>query len=93
MSDEFVDQFSQALRNVVTVVDAAGGVAADIGALTIYVTDKREYLDDLKAVGAAYREAMGRWWPTMALVEVSALVEPRAKVEIQAQAVIAGPTP
>ena len=88
VSDSFADQFGRALANVVTVVEAAGGRASDIASLTIFVTDKLEYLGDLKAVGAAYRGVMGRWWPAMALVEVTALVEPRAKVEIQAQAVL-----
>lgn len=91
VSDDFVAQFGRALANVATVVEAAGGAVTDVGSLTVFVTDKREYLADLKAVGAAYREVMGRWWPAMALVEVSALVEPRAKVEIQAQAVIPPP--
>ena len=58
-----------------------------MGSLTIFVTDKKAYLADLRGVGAAYREA-GRHYPTMALVEVAALVEPEAQVEIQAIAAI-----
>ena len=66
-SDEFLPQFLQALRNVAAVVDAAGGTPADIISLTLYVTDKQEYLADLPAVGAAYREVLGstsRPWPS-----------------------------
>ena len=88
VSDEFAPQFRQALQNVMAVVDAAGGSSHDIGSLTIFVTDKHAYLGDLKRVGAAYRDIMGRHFPAMALVEVSALVEDDAQVEIQAMAAI-----
>ena len=95
-SDEFLPQFRQALRNVAAVVDAAGGTPADIISLTLYVTDKQEYLADLPAVGAAYREVLGKHFPSMALVEVADLLEDRARVEIQALAVLdtpeSGPT-
>lgn len=91
VSTDFIPQFRQALQNVAAVVDAAGGVPADIISLTIYVTDKREYLEDLPAVGAAYREVLGKHFPAMALVQVADLVEDGAKVEIQALAVL--PTP
>ena len=87
-TEEFVGQFRQALSNVVAVVEAAGGAPTNIISLTIYVTDKREYIADIKAVGASYRELLGKHFPAMALVEVSALLEPRAKVEIQALAVL-----
>lgn len=88
VSELFVEQFEQALRNVVTVVRAAGGEPDYVARLTIYVVDKREYLDELKAVGEAYRRVMGRHFPAMALLEVAALVEPGAKVEIEATAVL-----
>ena len=88
VSDRFVAQFGQALRNVVAVVAAAGGQASQIARLTIYVTDKSEYLEDLSAVGGTYRAVMGRHFPAMALVEVSGLVEPGAKVEVEATAAI-----
>ena len=84
----FAGQFAQALANVVTVVREAGGGPADLGNLTIFVTDAREYVAALKEVGAAYREIMGRHYPAMALIEIKALLEPRAKVEIQGLAVI-----
>ena len=84
----FAAQFAQALRNVVTVVRGAGGEPADLGSLTIFAVDTREYLATLKEVGAAYREIMGRHYPAMALVGIRALVEPGARVEIQGIAVI-----
>lgn len=93
-SDAFVDQFRQALANVVAVVEAAGGAATDIISLTIYVTDKREYIADIAQVGQVYREQLGKHFPAMALVGVAALLEDRAKVEIQALAVLsAGAAP
>lgn len=88
VSDAFADQFRQALANVVAVVTAAGGRPEHVISLTIYVTDKREYVAERAAVGAAWRELMGRHYPTMALVEVSGLLEPAAKVEIQGLAVL-----
>ena len=84
VSREFSEQFAQALGNVVAVVRAAGGAATDIAQLRIYVTDKRAYQSSLKQVGAVYRELMGRHYPAMVLVEVAALVEDRAQVEIEA---------
>ncbi len=86
VSDEFVPQFRQALANVCDVVTAAGGRPEHILSLTIYVTDKREYIAGLSEVGAAYRSLLGRHFPAMALVQVAALLEDRAKVEIQALA-------
>ena len=88
VSDVFVDQFGRALENVAMVVTAAGGEPSDICRLTIYVTDKRAYVADPKAVGRAYRAVMGRHFPAMALVEVADLLEPGAQVEIEATAVI-----
>ncbi len=88
VSQDFAQQFLQALKNVMTVVEGAGGGPEHIGSLTIFVTDKHAYLNDLKNVGAAYREVMGRHYPTMALLEVAALVEDDAQVEIQAIAAI-----
>lgn len=85
----FVAQFAQALANIVSVVRAAGGEAADIARLTVYVTDKSEYGRELKAIGEAYRAVLGRHYPAMALVEVAGLLEPGATVEIEATAVLA----
>jgi len=82
--DDLAGQFGQALANVVAVVRAAGGDVANIASLTIYVTDIEAYRVGHKAVGAAYRAQLGKHFPAMALVGVTALVEPRALVEIQA---------
>lgn len=88
VGEAFTVQFEQALANVLTVVREAGGGPEHVASLTIYVVDHREYLADLKAVGRAYRGLMGKQFPAMALVEVQALIEPGAKVEIQATAVL-----
>lgn len=88
VSDEFTPQFRQALSNVLAVVAAAGGRPEHVISLTVYVTDKREYVAERAAVGAAWRALMGRHFPTMALVEVAGLLEPEAKVEIQGLAVL-----
>ncbi len=86
----FVTQFAKALDNVLEVVRAAGGEPGHICRLTMYATDRQAYLSDLAAVGAAYRQRMGRHFPAMALVEVSALVLDDAMIEIEATAVIPG---
>ncbi len=88
VSDEFVPQFRQALANVRDVVLAAGGRPEHILSLTIYVTDKREYVAALEEVGRVYRMLLGRHYPAMALIEVKGLLEDRAKVEIQALAAL-----
>jgi enamine deaminase RidA (YjgF/YER057c/UK114 family) len=88
VSDDFADQFSQALSNVVAVVRAAGGEPSSIARLLIFVADKNEYVARLKDVGVAYRQIMGKHYPAMSLVEVSSLLEQLAKVEIEATAVI-----
>ncbi|MFG0315751.1 MAG: RidA family protein [Planctomycetota bacterium JB042] len=88
VSDDFVAQFDRALANVLAVVRAAGGGPEHVVRLTMYATDKREYLDRLREVGAAYRERMGRHYPAMAMVEVKALVEDGAKIEIEATAAL-----
>ena len=87
-SDSFTDQFGQALRNVIAVVAEAGGSAQDICRMTLFVTDKREYLADLEQIGEVYRDIMGRHFPAMTLVEVQSLLESGAKVEIEATAAI-----
>ncbi|KIC08232.1 endoribonuclease L-PSP [Leisingera sp. ANG-M1] len=85
---DFIGQMSQALRNILEVVEAAGGSATDITRLTWYVTDKAEYLAHQAEVGQAYRAVMGYHFPAMTMVVVSALVEDEAKVEIEATAVL-----
>jgi enamine deaminase RidA (YjgF/YER057c/UK114 family) len=84
----FAEQFEQALRNVVAVVAAAGGAPEQIARMTVYVTDKAEYLASLTALGASWRRVLGKHYPAMALVQVVALVEDAAKVEIEATAVL-----
>lgn len=87
-SDEFVAQAAQTLRNIVAVLAEAGARPEHLVRLTWYVTDKQEYLANLRALGRAYRDIIGRHYPAMALVQVVALVEDRAKLEIEATAVI-----
>jgi enamine deaminase RidA (YjgF/YER057c/UK114 family) len=88
VGESFVEQFEQALANVVEVVRAAGGLPEHLVSLTIYVTDRAEYLAALAEVGQAYRRVMGRHYPAMALVMVAGLLDPAAKVEIQGLAVL-----
>ncbi len=88
VSSDFVEQFEQALRNVLTVVTEAGGTAEHVTRLTIYVTDKNEYLAHRRPVGDCYRSQMGKHFPAMALLEIKGLLDPAAKVEIEAMAVL-----
>ena len=87
-TDDFVGQVEQALKSIVEVLACAGARPEHLVRLTWYVTDKREYLANLKELGRAYKATIGRHYPAMALVQVVALVEDRAKVEIEATAVI-----
>ena len=84
----FAGQFRQTIRNILDVLAEAKGKPEHIVRLTWYVLDRDEYLASLKEVGAAYRELMGKHYPTMAVVQVSGLVERDAKLEIEATAVI-----
>jgi enamine deaminase RidA (YjgF/YER057c/UK114 family) len=87
-SDDFAVQARQALRNVADVLHEAGGKAENIVRMTWYVTDKREYLAASKEVGQAFREIIGSFNAAMTAVEVKALIEDRAKVEIECTAVL-----
>ena len=87
-SRDFAGQFKQAIKNILEVLAQANGKPEHIVRLTWYVLDKREYMSALKAVGEAYRELMGRHYPTMAVVQVSGLVEDEARLEIEATAVL-----
>jgi enamine deaminase RidA (YjgF/YER057c/UK114 family) len=87
-SDDFVVQVEQALKNIVEVLAEAEGRPQHLVRLTWYVLDKNEYLARLAEVGQAYRRVIGRHFPAMTLVQVVALVEERAKVEIEATAVL-----
>jgi enamine deaminase RidA (YjgF/YER057c/UK114 family) len=87
-TDDFVGQVRQTLENIVAILKEAGGSPEHITTMTWYFTDRDEYLGNPKALGEAYRAVMGRHFPAMAAVQVVALVEERAKIEIQATAVI-----
>jgi enamine deaminase RidA (YjgF/YER057c/UK114 family) len=88
VSDDFAQQTAQALRNVLTVLQSAGAKPEHLVHMTWYVTDKHEYLRATEAIGRAYREIIGMHYPAMTLVQVTALLEDGAKVEIQAIAVL-----
>ena len=87
-SKSFIGQMEQALKNIVTVVEAAGGQSCDLVRLTWYVIDKQEYLAAQAEVGAVYRRVLGRHYPAMTMVVVSGLVEDEALLEIEATAVL-----
>jgi enamine deaminase RidA (YjgF/YER057c/UK114 family) len=87
-TDDFAGQVRQALQNVAEVLREAGGKPENIVRMTWYVTDKREYLAAGKEIGQAFREIIGSYNAAMTAVQVTALIEDRAKVEIEATAVI-----
>ena len=87
-TDDFVAQARQALENVVAVLAEAGGRPEHLVRLTWYVVDRDEYAAALRELGRAYREVVGRHYPAMTAVEVGALIEPRARVEIEATAIV-----
>jgi enamine deaminase RidA (YjgF/YER057c/UK114 family) len=87
-SKDLAGQFRQALINTRAILAEGGAKPADIVRMTCYVTDKREYLASAKEIGAAWREILGKVYPCMALVQVVALVEDDAKIEIETTAVI-----
>ncbi len=87
-SDDFIDQTRQTLLNVRAVLEAGGAGPEHLVRLTWYVVDRDEYNARLKELGAAYREVMGKNFPAMACVQVAGLMEARAKIEIEATAVV-----
>ncbi len=87
-TDDLVGQVRQTLQNIVEVLAEAGAGPKHLTSMTWYLTDKAEYLANLKQIGRVYREFLGRHYPAMAAVQVVALIEDRAKVEIQAIAVV-----
>ena len=87
-TDDFVGQVRQTLANIVAILAEAGAGPEHITSMTWYFVDKAEYLSNLKGMGEAYREVIGRHYPAMAAMQVVALIEDRAKVEIQATAVV-----
>ena len=88
-TDDLVEQIQQTLANIVAVLACDGAKPEHVTTMTWYFLDKHEYLSRAAEIGKVYREIMGRHFPAMAAVQVSGLVEPRAKVEIQATAVVA----
>jgi enamine deaminase RidA (YjgF/YER057c/UK114 family) len=86
--DGFVAQVRQTLENIVAILAEGGARPDHLVRLTWYVVDMDEYVSNLKALGKAYREVMGTHYPSMALVQVARLVEPSARVEIEATAVV-----
>jgi enamine deaminase RidA (YjgF/YER057c/UK114 family) len=88
VSEDFVAQFDRALANVIAVVTEAGGSPEQIARLVIYVTDKAEYVARREEVGKMYRAHLGKHFPAMVLVEVKSLLDDKAKVEIEAAAVL-----
>jgi enamine deaminase RidA (YjgF/YER057c/UK114 family) len=91
-TDDFIEQTRQALKNIVTVLREGNAGPQHMVRMTWYIVDRDEYSTRLKELGAVYREVIGRHFPTMSCVEVSRLVEARAKVEIEVTAVIADAT-
>jgi enamine deaminase RidA (YjgF/YER057c/UK114 family) len=87
-SEDFVAQARQALANITALVAEAGGKPEHITRLTWFVLDKHDYLSRLRELGDAYRGVMGRHFPAMTLVQVGALVEDKARLEIEATAVV-----
>jgi len=87
-TEDFVGQVRQSLQNVVTVLACDDARPEHIVSMTWYFTNKRDYLDNLRAVGEVYRETIGRHFPAMTAIEVAALMEDHAKVEIQAVAIV-----
>jgi enamine deaminase RidA (YjgF/YER057c/UK114 family) len=88
VSDDLVEQLRQTLENTLAVLREAGAGPEHVTRMTWYVTDRREYLARARELGEAYRALMGRHYPAMAVVEVKALVEDRAKLEIETTAVV-----
>lgn len=87
-SDEFLPQFEQTLNNIVALLETAGGGPQNLVRLTWFITDRQAYLDNQKGMGEIYRRIIGRHFPAMSVVQVVRLVEERAKLEIEATAVL-----
>lgn len=87
-TDDLGEQFAKALDNVLAVVTEAGGAATSIARMTVYVTDLQAYRERTQVIGMAWRKRLGKHYPAMALVGVAGLLEPRAKVEIEATCVL-----
>ena len=90
VSDDFTQQSRQAIANVLTALEAAGGKAENLVRLTWFITDREAYLANKKQIGKAYREELGKHYPAMSVIVVAGLVEPGAKVEIEGMALLTG---
>lgn len=88
VSDDLTEQVRQALKNVVAVLAQAGARPEHIARMTWYVTDKRAYVEAYRGIGAAYRDIIGTHYPVMTAMQVAALIEDAAKVEIECTAVV-----
>lgn len=88
VSKELPGQFAQVLRNILTIIAEDGAGPQNLARMTVYVTSVDEYLASLPAIGDAWKEIIGPHYPAIALIEVNRLVDPRAKVEIEATAVV-----
>jgi enamine deaminase RidA (YjgF/YER057c/UK114 family) len=88
ISDDLVAQFRQTLENTLAVLREAGAGPEHVARMTWYLTDKQDYLGRARELGEVWRELMGRHYPAMAVVEVKALIEDRAKIEIETTAVV-----
>ena len=88
-SDDLVDQLRQVLLNTRNIMAEGGAEPADMVRMTWYITDKQEYLSQLKEIGATYRDIMGKHYPAMTCVQVAALIEDQAKIEIETTCVLA----
>jgi enamine deaminase RidA (YjgF/YER057c/UK114 family) len=86
-TDDFVDQVRQTLQNVRDVLEAGGAGPEHMVRMTWYITDKQAYANNLRPIGQAYRDVMGKNFPVMSVVQVAALIEDRAQVEIEVTAV------
>ncbi len=87
-SDDLVDQFRQVLLNTRSIMAEGGAGPEHMARMTWYITDKQEYLSRLKEIGATYRDIMGKNYPAMACVQVAALIEDKAKIEIETTCVL-----
>jgi enamine deaminase RidA (YjgF/YER057c/UK114 family) len=87
-TEDFVQQFRQTLKNIVAIMAEGGAGPEHIVRMTWFVTDKQEYLGNLRGIGDAYREVIGRNYPAMAAIEIKGLMEPGAKIEIETTAVV-----
>lgn len=87
VAQDFLGQLEQALKNVLAVLQSAGAGPEHMTRMTWYIVDRQQYLDNLREVGRIYREVMGKHFPAMSVVEVSALIESEALVEIEVTAV------